>query len=166
MRLDAGLADGEELGWRRNPGATLKNRVGEVQDQGSVNGVVAADKDQHVAGCRDPLVSALPTLLWRSQPHHLIGRRKRTLNLIDRGAHVVCDRYQTSAREVESSLLDRLGTCHLREQFRSVELVRRIGNPDVAVGNDTLFRPLFINDLPNVLRNEVRLQTVAGPVRQ
>ena len=60
----------------------------------------------------------------------------------------------------------RHGPGHLRDHLGRLDLVRRVGDPNVAVRDDRLVPSVGLRELSEVLDDEVRPDAVAGQVRE
>src|SRR5215471_12535508 len=107
------LLDSEEPLRRRNDRPLREHWIGEVENLGSVDRILAADEDQHVARRDDSLLAPSSALLRGTYSHHLVRSHQRTLDLVNRRTHVIRDRRQARAGKAVRSLLDRLRPGHL-----------------------------------------------------
>ncbi len=156
--------NGIKLGWRRNFGAGTQDGVKEVEHLRAVNRVMSGNKNQHVPGSDDLFLVSGALFFRGPQAHDLVRGHERTFDLVHMRADVVEDRRHARAGEVKRCFPNGLGPGHFAEKLGGVVLIRGKGDANLAVADDALVAPVFVNDLANILGDEIRLETKPGHV--
>ena len=150
-------------GGRRQVGAGKENGVPEVEALRPEDGRMARHKDEHVAGLGDDIALIFD---GRLQPHDFIGGGKRAAHLMVGLGHVFEDGGEAAAALGDVLLHDGGGPRHARQPFGRLDLVRGIGDADMAVRDDALIAPIGAPKLRDVLGDEIGLDAVACDIGQ
>ncbi len=129
--------------------------------------MMAADEDQHLAWLDDALLRSGASASWvASGECTSYGGHQWSLNVINARVDVTHNWREPRAAEVVARFLDRGRARHFAQKFGGLELVGRESDAHVAVGNDAFVITVGIDDLPDILRDQVRFQAIPSHVRK